>query len=78
MRRAMAKREPLQGRRRMGIILEFRRSEGAAISTAKPVSGSLGEIIIFPGVRIERGAWSDNPAQTGSPSGRRVQRGRKK
>jgi hypothetical protein len=74
-RPAMAKREPLQGRRSMGIILEFRRSEGAAIPTAKPVNGSLGEIIIFPGVRIERGIWSDKPVQAGSPSRRR---GRKK
>ena len=38
----------------MGIILEFRRSEEAAIRIARPVEGSLGEIIIFPGVRIDR------------------------
>jgi hypothetical protein len=38
----------------MAVILEFRRSEEAAARIAKPVGGSLGEIIIFPGVRIER------------------------
>ena len=40
----------------MGNILEFRRSEEAAIRTARPIQGSLGEIIIFPGVRIDRRA----------------------
>jgi hypothetical protein len=61
----------------MGIILEFRRSEDAAERTATPAEGSLGEIIIFPGVRIERHRHvpTDMP---GSPSRRRVQRGRKK
>jgi hypothetical protein len=62
----------------MGIILAFRRSEQAAAPTLKPLGGSLGEIIIFPGVRIDRGASNDRPAQTGTPSRRRVQRGRKK
>ena len=38
----------------MGTILAFRRSEEAAIPIAKPATSSLGEIIIFPGVRIER------------------------
>ena len=62
----------------MGTILAFRRSEEAAIPIAKPVSGSLGEIIIFPGVRIERGAWIDKTSHTGAPPRRRVSRGRKK
>jgi hypothetical protein len=62
----------------MGIILEFRRSEEAAIQTAAPVQGTLGEIIIFPGVRIDRRAMTDVPEQAGTPSGRRVQRSRKK
>jgi hypothetical protein len=50
----------------MGIILAFRRDDEAAIPTAKPVNGSLGEIIIFPGVRIERGLWRDKLAETGA------------
>ncbi len=62
----------------MGIILAFRRNEEAAVPIARPVVGSLGEIIIFPGVRIDRDASNDVPAQTGTPSRRRVQRGRKK
>ncbi|MGZ8401311.1 MAG: hypothetical protein ACXWVI_08430 [Methyloceanibacter sp.] len=62
----------------MGIILEFRRGEEAAIRSAGPVEGSLGEIIIFPGVRIDRMAAHEEPEQAGTPSGRRVQRGRKK
>ncbi|HLO22403.1 MAG TPA: hypothetical protein VK193_03145 [Methyloceanibacter sp.] len=62
----------------MGIILEFRRGEEAASRIVKPESGSLGEIIIFPGVRIERRASSDTPDEAGTPSRRRAQRGRKK
>ena len=62
----------------MGIILEFRRSEEAAMRIAGPVEGSLGEIIIFPGVRIDRRAANEMPEQAGTPSGRRIQRGRKK
>jgi hypothetical protein len=61
----------------MGIILEFRRSDEAAIRTARSIQGSLGEIIIFPGVRIDRRATDDVP-EAGTPSGRRVQRSRKK
>jgi hypothetical protein len=61
----------------MGIILEFRRGEEAASRIVKPENGSLGEIIIFPGVRIDRRASSDAPRQTGAPR-RRAQRGRKK
>jgi hypothetical protein len=61
----------------MGIILEFRRSE-EAVRISRPVEGSLGEIIIFPGVRIDRRASSDTPDQTGAPSRGRLQRSRKK
>jgi hypothetical protein len=62
----------------MGTILEFRRTEEAAMRIARPVEGTLGEIIIFPGVRIDRRASNDMPEQTGAPSGSRLQRGRKK
>lgn len=63
----------------MGNILEFRRPEEQADRIARPVEGSLGEIIIFPGVRIERyrRVASDAPEE-GTPSRKRVQRGRKK
>ncbi len=60
----------------MGIILEFRRSEDAAVRIARPVEDTLGEIIIFPGVRIDRRASIDMPEHTGSSS--RRHRSRKK
>lgn len=62
----------------MAVILEFRRNEEKAARCDKPVEGSLGEIIIFPGVRIERQATHKTPKQSGSQLRRRVQRGRKK
>jgi hypothetical protein len=63
----------------MGIVLEFRRTEAPARRAAAPGEGSLGEIVIFPGVRIERyrQAASDAPEE-GPPSRRRAQRARKK
>jgi hypothetical protein len=62
----------------MGTILAFRRSDEAVIPAADRLDGSLGEIIIFPGVRIDRSASNDGPAQTRAPSRRRAQRARKK
>jgi len=61
----------------MGIILEFRRSEEAAVRIARPIEDSLGQIIIFPGVRIDRRASIDMPEHAGTPSRRRMQRSRK-
>ncbi|MGH6736106.1 MAG: hypothetical protein ACRECX_08505 [Methyloceanibacter sp.] len=59
----------------MATILEFRRSEEAA--RTKPPEGSLGEIIIFPGVRIERRASGDTPdRQDRRPGGGRRAQGR--
>ncbi|MGI8853935.1 MAG: hypothetical protein ACR2GC_11745 [Methyloceanibacter sp.] len=62
----------------MAIILEFRRSEEEAARITKPLEGSLGEIIIFPGVRIERRSARKRPEQTITPLRRRAQRSRKK
>jgi hypothetical protein len=62
----------------MATILEFRRTEEATARIGKPVEGSLGEIIIFPGVRIERRTSNDTPVQTGTTSRRRAPRARKK
>jgi hypothetical protein len=62
----------------MGIILEFRRKSETASRIIKPADGSRGEIIIFPGVRIERRAPDDTPTRRETPSGRRAQRARKK
>ena len=50
----------------MGTILEFRRSEDAAVRIARPVEDTLGEIIIFPGVRIDRRTSIEMPERTGS------------
>ena len=62
----------------MAIILEFRRSKEEAARITKPLEGSLGEIIIFPGVRIERRSARKSPKQTITPLRRRAQRSRKK
>ncbi len=62
----------------MAIILEFRRSMEEAARITKPLEGSLGEIIIFPGVRIERRSARKRPKQTITPLRRRAQRSRKK
>jgi len=62
----------------MAIILEFRRSEEAEARIAKSLEGSLGEIIIFPGVRIERRSARKRPKQSITPLRRRAQRSRKK
>lgn len=61
----------------MATILEFRRTEEAAARIGKPVEGSLGEIIIFPGVRIERRTSSDTPVRPGTTNSRRAPRARK-
>jgi hypothetical protein len=62
----------------MAIILEFRRTEEAVSRIVKPGENSLGEIIIFPGVRIERRGFGQNPTETNTPTPRRAQRSRKK
>jgi hypothetical protein len=61
----------------MATILEFHRKEPETQAVKRP-EGSLGEIIIFPGVRIERRTSGDAPPNSESPTGRRVQRARKK
>jgi hypothetical protein len=62
----------------MATILEFRRTEEAAARTGTPGAGTLGEIIIFPGVRIERHGTADAPRHTSGTPRRRPQRVRKK
>jgi hypothetical protein len=61
----------------MATILQFRRSDEAARTTG-PAEGSLGEIIIFPGVRIDRRPFGQPPSESGAPIRRRSQRSRKK
>jgi hypothetical protein len=62
----------------MATILEFHRPDDAAAHFDQPLDGLLGEIIIFPGVKIERPGLSDEPQHTGSTKRRRLARDRKK
>jgi hypothetical protein len=73
----------------MAIILQFRpaaqsllaadrRDDEAMSRAAKPVDAPCGEIIIFPGVRIERRAPSPTPTPAHTTPRRRAQRSRKK
>lgn len=60
----------------MATILEFRRTDEAAARIDKRVEGRLGEIIIFPGIRIERHSATDAPQNgpSGQSSAQRVRR----
>jgi hypothetical protein len=62
----------------MATILEFHRPDDAAALFDHPLYGLGGEIIIFPGVKIERPGLSDEPQHTGSTKRRRLARDRKK
>ena len=48
----------------MATILEFRRAAGPTPRVTELKDGVLGQIIIFPGVRIERQVWEDSPERT--------------
>jgi hypothetical protein len=61
----------------MATILQFRPTAEAKARIERPVEGTLGEIIIFPGVRIERCGPSETPRRC-APVRRRAQRSRKK
>ena len=61
----------------MATILQFRPTAEAKARIEVPSEGTLGEIIIFPGVRIERRGSADTPRDTSTPR-RRAQRSRKK
>lgn len=60
----------------MGTILEFRLRAKPAIAAEAPDDGRLGEVIIFPGVRIER-RTDEEPAGLVTPR-KRASRGRKR
>jgi len=62
----------------MAIILEFRRAADSAPRVMEPNDRALAQIIIFPGVRIERRAFEGAPSGTASTTRKRAQRGRKK
>jgi hypothetical protein len=62
----------------MATILEFRRAAEAAPRIMQREDCPIGQIIIFPGVRIERGAFEGAASGPVNHSGKRAQRARKK
>ena len=62
----------------MAIILEFRRKADPVMRVTEPRDRVLGQVIIFPGVRIERRAWEEAPSGTASHPRKPAQRSRKK
>jgi hypothetical protein len=62
----------------MATILEFRRTAEPAPRVMDIKDRAFGQIIIFPGVRIERRANEETPGGTANSSRKRAQRGRKK
>jgi hypothetical protein len=62
----------------MASILEFRRPDDRPARAASDADGPLGEIIIFPGVRIERHDLGGTPQGVGAPPRKRVQRRRRR
>jgi hypothetical protein len=62
----------------MAIILEFRRTAEPAPRVMELKDRAFGQIIIFPGVRIERRAYEGRPGGNASTPRKRAQRGRKK
>lgn len=61
----------------MATILQFRPSAEAKARIERPEEGTLGEIVIFPGVRIDRRGAADATRQASAPPRRRAQRSRK-
>jgi len=61
----------------MATILYFRRVEDAEARVG-PVDGTLGEIIIFPGVRIERHETPETPRHSPTVQRRRATRAGRK
>jgi len=62
----------------MGVILQFRQLTEPVPRTAEPEGRAIGQVVIFPGVRIERHVSEDAPARTAGPARKRAQRARKK
>ncbi|MGC2411051.1 MAG: hypothetical protein WA441_13940 [Methyloceanibacter sp.] len=62
----------------MAIILQFCPAAKPAPRVVEPEDCVLGQIIIFPGVRIDRRASEGTPGGTAAPPRKRAQRSRKK
>ena len=61
----------------MATILKFRRTADPAPRTSEVEDRPLGQIIIFPGVRIERHAHEGTPRGTANSSRKGAQRRKK-
>lgn len=62
----------------MASILQFRRPDDRPVRTVSDADGALGEIIIFPGVRIERHDVGGTPQGVGAAPRKRAQRRRRR
>jgi hypothetical protein len=62
----------------MAIILQFHRDWAPSTRGMEPDDRILGQIIIFPGVRIDRRASEEVPTGTAPSPRKRTQRVRKK
>jgi hypothetical protein len=62
----------------MGVILQFRQITEPGARVIESEARVLGEVVIFPGVRIERHASEEAPSSTTGPARKRAQRARKK
>jgi hypothetical protein len=62
----------------MAIILQYRRPAEPAPRLAEPGDCIVGQVIIFPGVRIDRRAAEETPGGTITSSRKGTQRSRKK
>jgi hypothetical protein len=60
----------------MGVILQFRQTTEPVPRATEPADGVLCQVVIFPGVRIERRV--DAPSGRAAPVRKRAQRARKK
>lgn len=61
----------------MATILEFRRTADPTPRVMELKDHAFGQIIIFPGVRIERRAYEGAPGGTAGTSRKRAQRRKK-
>jgi hypothetical protein len=62
----------------MATILKFCRTADSTPRVMDLKDRAYGQIIIFPGVRIERRAYEGTPGGSAGASRKRAQRGRKK
>ena len=62
----------------MAVILQYRRPAETAPRQMEPCEGVLGQVVIFPGVRIDRYTEDDSPSENVSAARKGAARSRKK